>query len=235
MTRKTVLLWIPTSGPPRGWSIVKSLVGLETPNNDGYALLPTPPANPEDTWNYAAQTFLDSGYEWLLSIHDDTVFAPKTLVRLLSHDKPLISALAFNRHVPCLPFVYGRWTDRTKDLATIEGEETMKWLQDHMDAMATLPVVLEPCPSDALRSVVFTSLSCCLIHRTVIKAIHPPWFLWNKDSSGGEDTRFFKLAKAAGFQGWVDRSVVVGHLRGEDEPVGPLDFFAWAAIVEERK
>lgn len=48
-------------------------------------------------------------------------------------------------------------------------------------------------------------------------------------AGGGEDRRFFEIAARAGYQAYVDRSCVVGHLMG-DIPTSSADFIAWDNI-----
>jgi hypothetical protein len=71
-----------------------------------------------------------------------------------------------------------------------------------------------------------------LVHRRVLAAMEPPWFQRDAPGKGGEDRKFFIKAKAAGFQGYVDRSVIVGHL-SRNHPVAALDFAAWLSFSQQ--
>jgi hypothetical protein len=70
-----------------------------------------------------------------------------------------------------------------------------------------------------------------LMHRSALEAtradMHDEWFvLDNNYTGGGEDRNFCEHAKRAGFETFVDRSCVVGHLAG-DIPTSVADFFVW--------
>jgi len=227
-----ILLWVPSGSiAPRGWGCVTSYVAMKTPGNVGFTFTTTPADSVETTWNSAVRGFLETDLEWMLSCHDDIVFAPDSLVRLMSREKKLVSALVFQRNPPCFPFVFGPWVDERA--AVVQIAETWRWLHDNQAAISRDPIVVDPSPPDALIEVAFASTAFCLIHRDVLKAIQPPWFMRDGPTinSGGEDRRFFKLAAEAGFPGYVDRSVICGHLP-VNSGVGSIDFMTWASVVE---
>jgi len=56
--------------------------------------------------NEIARYFLGSGAEWLLFLDDDVEPKPDTLLRLLSHEKELVSGIYYRRTPPCDPLVY---------------------------------------------------------------------------------------------------------------------------------
>jgi hypothetical protein len=93
---------------------------------------------------------------------------------------------------------------------------------------------MDPAPEESLAPIDFTSTSCTLIHRSVIEKMRPlvndVWFQCDDDlAGGGEDRRFFEFAKQAGFDAFVDRSCIVGHLIG-DIPTSSADFIAWDSV-----
>jgi hypothetical protein len=179
----------------------------------------------------AVAEFLNSGDDWLLSWHSDVVGDPKTLMRLLSWDKPLVSALIFMRTWPVMPHI---WKAYPKDDSIMSPriKDTRAWFKKHAEYMGRRdPFVIDPRPDDALVNVDFTSTSCVLIHRSVLTEMHKEnkgaWFKWDDDfEGGGEDRNFYQHAKLAGFDAYVDRSCVMGHLVG-DIPTSAADFFTW--------
>ena len=187
------------------------------------------------SWNKAVLDFLATDSEWLLSIHNDVVVAPETLLRLLSWRKPLISALTFMRTGPVLPHIWKAYDNDPSGYMVMRINDTREWLYAHPEYIAKItPSVMEPKPKDALAEIDFTSTSCTLIHRTVLEAMRPLvkdlWFEWDDDlHGGGEDRRFFVNAKAAGFPAYVDRSCIVGHITG-DVPTTAFDFIAWDSV-----
>jgi hypothetical protein len=183
-----------------------------------------------ETWNKVVIDFLASGDEWLLSTHNDVVFVPETLTRLLSWNKPLISALIFMRTSPAMPHIWKDYEEKQGHYAP-RIKDTRKWFYEHPDCIKNFgPYVMEERPSDALTPASFTSTSCMLIHRSVLEDMHKicndAYFLQDTDEGSGEDRRFCELALQAGYETFVDRSCVVGHLVG-DTPTSAADFFAW--------
>ena len=109
--------------------------------------------------------------------------------------------------------------------------DTRAWFYAHPEYIRFGAFVMEPRPDDALAPIDFTSTSCTLIHRSVLETMRPivndVWFQWDDEwNGGGEDRRFFQYAKQAGFDAWVDRSCVAGHITG-DMPTSSMDFIAW--------
>lgn len=192
----------------------------------------TGPGPFEFIWNKAVEDFLESGDEWLFSTHEDVVYDSTTLTRLLSWDKPLVSALVFMRHNPVVPHIWNDYPEIGR-VNAFRLNDTRAWFYAHKDWIRFGPFVMDPRPEDALVEVGFTSTACTLIHRDVLKAIEPPWFVWHKDANGfphgGEDWYFYTHAAEAGFTPYVDRSCAAGHLVG-DIPTSAGEFIAWDSI-----
>lgn len=49
---------------------------------------------------------LDQGFDWLVQLDDDATFPPDVIRRLLSHNKPVVTALAYQRKPPHLPCIF---------------------------------------------------------------------------------------------------------------------------------
>ena len=227
----SITLWIPSADSSARWPCVNTWWNLETPNNEKMRLVRSGANNIKYSWNKVVSDFLKTDDEWLLSMHSDVTADPKTLMRLLSWDKPLVSALIFMRTSPAMPHIWKDYEDKEKHYVP-RIKETRKWFYDHPECIKNFgPYVMEERPDDALTLVSFTSTSCMLINRTVLEEmreiIGDVWFLLDDDyNGGGEDRRFCEVALQAGFETFVDRSCVVGHLAG-DIPTSAADFFAW--------
>jgi hypothetical protein len=189
--------------------------------------------NPKYSWNKVVRDFLLTDDQWLWSCHNDICFVPDTLPRLLSWDKPLISALVFMRAGLPLPHIWRGYNDQK--IYAMRVRDTAAWFGTHPEAMIWGPQVMKTRPEDALVEIDFTSTSCTLIHRKVLEAIREKygedqWFLMDNDyTGGGEDRRFFERAREVGFPAFVDRSCVVGHLAG-DTPIGVMDFMVYNSV-----
>jgi hypothetical protein len=231
-----ITLWIPSADSSARWVCVNSWWNLETPNGEKLRLVRSGANNIKYSWNKVVADFLKTDDEWLLSMHSDVVAAPETLIRLLSWDKPLVSALIFMRTSPAMPHIWKDYEDK-KGVYIPRIIETRKWFYDHPDCIKNFgPYVMEEKPADALTPVSFTSTSCILINRSVLEDMrdiaHDAWFKWDDDyNGGGEDRRFYELALRAGYETFVDRSCVVGHL-ANDIPTSAADFFAWDYVSE---
>lgn len=220
-----ILLWIPAgSVRPESWLQVVGYMRTKIP--DGYSLdfKLTPPGETMRTWNNLTRGFLESKAEWLWSVHDDVVYHPLTLERLLSWNEPLISALIFTKQNPAMPHVWQIHSGKHAQMV----DETLAWLMENKDRIMPGPQVMNPRPEDALTPVSFTSTSCMLMHRSVIEdtAKHGDW--WKHDvlyEPGGEDRRFCGNARDEGYTPFVDRSCIAGHLG--INPSGAMDFVMW--------
>jgi hypothetical protein len=230
-----ISLWVPSVERP-SWVTNDSWWSLKTPDNKRLHKIPHIGANnPKYSWNQAIKYFLsETKNEWLLSVHSDVVVDPDTLLRLLSWDKPLISALVFMRTGPALPHIWKKYYEDETGRMVMRINDTREWLYAHQEYIRRDPFVMEPCPEDALVPIDFTSTSCTLIRRDVLEAMRPlvndVWFEYDDDlNGGGEDRRFFTNAALAGYPAFVDRSCVVGHIAG-DVMVSAYDFVAWDSI-----
>jgi hypothetical protein len=208
---------------------------METPDNQRMEIVPgcAQPFSIQFTWNETIKKFLDSDSDYILSLHNDVVADPKTLMRLLSWEKPLVSALVFMRQSPVVPHIWKTYPD-VNFKYSLRVKDTRDWFMAHKDHIRFGAFVMEPRPDDALTDVGFTSTSCTLIHRSVLedmrKNIGDEWFKCDTPyGSGGEDRRFFEEAEKAGYTGYVDRSCIVGHLIG-DITASAADFMAWDSV-----
>lgn len=227
-----VTLWVPCgSKRPESWAQVESYMHTETPEDVTQLYFKRSGAgNIQVIWNYVIKEFLEeSDCDWLWSVHDDVVYHPNTLVRLLSWGQPLVSTLVLHRQSPPLPHIWKNHEDGGPYAMRIE--DTYKWFLAHPHDVKFGPHIIEPRPEDALAEVNFTSTSCTLIHRSVLedmrKEVNDVWFKLDDDiKGGGEDRNFFDHARKAGYTGYVDRSCIAGHIVG-DVPTGAADFCMW--------
>jgi hypothetical protein len=191
-------------------------------------------------WNEVVREFLATDAEWMFSTHHDVSYVPETLTRLLSWDKPLVSALVFMRHNPVLPQIWRTFDESAQDHYAMRVSDTRDWFYKHKEYIRFGPFVMDPRPDDALVPVGFTATACTLIHRTVFEDIRAKvpnqndgyWFVCdNEVSGGGEDRRFHEYARQVGYEAYVDRSCIAGHVAG-DIATSSADFIGWDSISE---
>ena len=231
----SITLWIPAGIQPY-WSGLLSWWNVETPNNEKLRLVRSN-GDVVHGWNKVVKDFLETDDEWLFSVHNDVVLDKGTLMRLLSWGKPLVSALIFMRQSPVVPHIWNTRVDEDKDEVHFHAhriQDTRDWLYSHPEAIKFGAYTMEPRPDDALTPVTFTSTSCMVINRKVLEDTRElskeKWFEMDHPiNGGGEDRRFFEYATQAGYQGYVDRSAVVGHLVGE-VPTSAADFVVWDSV-----
>ena len=227
--KEKITLWIPSNGNPR-WACVDSWLGAQKIYGDRLKVERTGPGNVHVIWNQYIKDFLKTDSDYLLSCHHDVVFAPESIERLLSWDLPFVTALIFMRQSPPVPHIWNSY-DGHEEVMVQRINDTREWFYNHSEWIKFGPFVMDPRPDDALVPVDFSSTSFSLIRRDVLEVMRPyvadMWFEMDDEiKGGGEDRRFFQNARMAGFQGYVDRSCVVGHLVG-DIPTSAADFIAW--------
>jgi len=182
--------------------------------------------------NEMVRRFLEGEGERLLMVDSDMVFAAGSLERLASRDVDMVAGLCFTRYIPPLPTVFRdvtRVREDGREFLRIQCQETLGWLELHPEALQERACVLTPAPVDAMVRADATGGAFLLVHRRVFEGVEEPWF--ERDAlKRGEDFNFFQKARRAGFELWVDRSVMVGHLWGEEMAIGAEDFVAYQAV-----
>lgn len=223
-----IAIGVPTVGEP-SWAFVESLLRLRTPNG-GYRLLRRGPLGVDVARNMLVRDFLATDAQWLLMVDSDAVLHGETLMRLLSWERPVVSALAFSRYGPLMPTVY-RDRDPGRDAFwRVRLDVVRAFADQHRELYSSLPVVVEPRPEDALYQVDRTGCHCVLLRRDVLEAIPAPWFVADPDKHNREDFYFYEQVERAGFEVYVDLSCMASHLYGA-RPLAMLDHSVWDAAA----
>lgn len=123
--------------------------------------------------------------DYLLWIDGDMVLEPDTILRLLEHDKDIVSGLYFKKET-FEPVMYVRQGELYGPVMRWEGQDIFR-----VDAVG---------------------MGCCLIKADVFRSIAPPWFLYDAKKNKGEDIYFCEKVKKAGYEIWVDPKVLPKHL-----------------------
>ena len=182
--------------------------------------------------NLLVRQMLATDADWLWFTDQDAAFLPGTLDRLLSWDRPVVSALEMMR-MPgvCWPMAL---KDRNeKGMYRVQGPEVYEWIGKYMNATSNEPQLLDSPPPGALLEVDFTGCHCLLIRREVLERMEPPWF--QGYNPGGEDQYFCEKARdTLGIKTYVDLSVLVGHA-ATDRIIGALDFMAGFFFTDKLK
>jgi GT2 family glycosyltransferase len=127
----------------------------------------------------------------VLFIDDDTVFPPDMLIKLLAHDKDVITGLYLMRNFPHQPIIF----DRSDDL----GRCSHRYLYEG---------------DTGLVPIVNCGLGCCLIKIEVFKTMPEPWITLGEAEPDHwcDDISFFNRVRKHGFKLFCDLTVLVGHM-----------------------
>lgn len=209
---------------------IKIAVGISTAEIARYAVFydsfmhVTPPANViitaiqarganiAENRNIIAKLALDSNCDYVWYLDDDQVLAPDTLIRLLAHDKDIVSGLYLHREPPFSPQVY-----------------------DRVEGVLYHPRCLNPLER-GLVSALATGAGCMLVKIDVFKKLERPWWRLGQITKDGwgDDLDFCRRAIEAEFKVWCDLDTIVGHqMNGTVWPVYNENG-EWATVLVQR-
>jgi hypothetical protein len=133
-------------------------------------------------------------YDYIMWIDSDQVFEPNDFFKLLEHDKDIVSALIYKKpkgdSIHDIPVQFACNIESNRQLFSNEatGELIKVWSN---------------------------GMGWMLIKKGVFEKIDYPWFYPINTNDGvgihGEDISFQIRAKDAGFDSYVDTSIIVGH------------------------
>jgi GT2 family glycosyltransferase len=121
---------------------------------------------------------------------DDVLLPPDTLLKLLEHDKDIVSGLYLMRNHPHQPIAFA--------------EYDMQGRCSHIDIQGKTGLV----------EVVATGLGCLLVKSDVFNKLEEPWIRMGELESDMwcDDLGFYKRARDAGYKGWLDTDIHVEHI-----------------------
>lgn len=134
---------------------------------------------------------LDQGFDWLVQLDDDATFPPDLIRRLLSHQKDVVCALAYQRKPP-----HGICAFEVGD-----------------DGMMGRP--LEKIEHTGLRKVDVSGYHCSILRTSVIKKMRDAQirqYFGGFENKVGEDFAFSLNLKKVGVQIYVDTDLISGHI-----------------------
>lgn len=180
--------------------------------------------------NAITERALAKGADYLLWLDSDATAQPGSVTRLLSRDRPIVSALYFKRMTPVVPACGIKTDDPT--LGEMDYPPPVSAIMQAMldnGAINLAEAALLPDKPGSLLPVDVVGTHYVLVKREVLEALPRPWFVRTTppgDGATGSDWYFCKQAKAAGFNSYVDLTVISGHLEGAHE-ISVHDFAAW--------
>lgn len=131
----------------------------------------------------------EGGFDYIFIVEDDSMFAPDTVLRLLSHDKDVVAGLCLSRQHPFLPYIYNAFPN---------GDVVPRQLLD---------------TDTGLIHVAATGMGGILIKMSVFDKLTKPYFYvkFEDQIEWGQDILFAKKLVAAGIEVFCDTDVTIWH------------------------
>jgi hypothetical protein len=180
---------LPLTHPFVNTQFLDSWARMEKPVDYVY-MRPTYPQNIDAVRNDLVKQALQSGCTNILMIDTDQTYPPDTIVRLMSHNLPIVCGKVHRRYPPFDPILY-REVPETGQYAHVPLNE---WV------------------NGGLIEVDATGGACMFLDMSVFDDIAYPWFERDEDRGVGEDVNFWRKCRAAGHKIFVDVGIEIGHL-----------------------
>lgn len=177
------------------WTRVKfmeTLMGLRRSDNVGFRYLHISRAPIHMARQLAADFAVDQvGADWIVQVDDDATFPPDVLRRLLSHDKEIVTALAYQRKPPHFPCIFEVGEDGLLGKPMLGVENT------------------------GLRRVDVSGYHCSIMKTSVIRKMREAGirqYYGGFDNKVGEDFAFSLNCKKVGVLIHCDTNLISGHI-----------------------
>lgn len=164
-------------------------MGMMTLRKPEFQLILAETGNIDVMRNHIVAEAQQSGCTHLIMMDTDMLYHEDTLIRLMSHELPVVGALCYRRYPPFDPLMFRGKPGTYKSID--------QW------------------PPNALVEVDATGTGCLMFDMGIFKRMPAPWFQirFNPDGSPiGEDIGFCADLRDAGHRIFVDTSVPAGHL-----------------------
>lgn len=184
-----VLVALVTGEYVRQASFIPSFIGLERPPNSFTSTVHG--QSPAAGRNTMIKQALEHNCSHIFFMDDDMVFPPNTLMKLMKHDKPIVSALYLLRSFPHRPAFF--------DTAYDDGKCKFASLTKDMKGLV---------------KGVNAGLGAVLIKTEVFKKLEPPYVRLGEIDKDGwcDDVGFFNRCREKGYDIWCDLDAPVGHM-----------------------
>ena len=143
--------------------------------------------------NLIAKYAEQNGYDYIFWVDSDIIVPKDALIKLLSHNKDVVSGVYAYKILGGKNSVAKRFSPDKEDFYE---DIQIKEIKEH----------------DGLMKVDGFGFGCVLTKTEVFKNIGYPWFIYTQDM--GEDIFFCRKAQNAGYELYLDTSVLCGH-KGE--------------------
>lgn len=184
-----VLIGLSTGEHVRNASFIPSFIGLQRP--DGSFTMTSHGQSPAVSRNTIIKSALDNNCSHIFFMDDDMIFPPDTLLKLIEHDKDIVTALYLLRSFPHRPALF--------DKAYDNGRCKFTFLEKGMNGLV---------------KGVNCGLGAVLIKTSIFKDLEEPYVRLGEIEKDGwcDDVGFFNRCRQAGFEIWCDLNAPVGHM-----------------------
>lgn len=170
---------------------MKNLMGLRRSDGVGFEYLQIARAPIHHARQIAMDWAVDSGMDWVVQLDDDATFPNDLLRRLLSHNREVVTAIAYQRKPPHLTCVFELGPD------------------------GLLGAPMEGIEHTGLRKADVSGFHCSIVHTSVIKKMREAGikqYFGGFENRVGEDFAFCLNMKKLGIPLHVDTELISGHI-----------------------
>lgn len=211
------IIAIPHTGSFSWWT-VSALLGLFPPKGTMASWELIGNSLVYDAREKLVQRLYQENKDWILFLDSDMVPPPDMIEKMLAHNMPIVSGMAFKRIPPYQPCFYSK----------------LDVVGKGHDIKPQLATVLE-FPDTGIMKLEGVGLACCMIRREVFDMIEAPYFFPLPNL--GEDLTFCYKVKQKQIPIILDLTIDVGHV--SEMPVGKLHYKEaykqYKAMEEKRK
>ena len=158
--------------------------------------------------NEAVLKAKENGATWMLFLDSDMTFPQDIIMRLLSHQEPIVAGMYWHQSPPHMPVIYKR------------DEEKGRYHYTHFIEY----------PRSGLFEVDLTGMGCMLVKMEVFDNIELPYFDYRSTRDDGikdvtEDVVFHEKVLEAGYKVLIDPTIKCGHIRQEEVDEAHFDSY----------
>lgn len=184
-----ILVGLSTGEHIRRAEFLPSFIALQRPENSFTSTVHG--QSPAKSRNLLIRSALDNDCTHVFLLDDDMIPPSDTLIKLLKHDKDIVSGLYLLRSFPHRPALFDKAYENGKcKFVNLTGDKT------------------------GLIEAVNCGLGCVLINTEVFKAMREPWVRLGEleQDEWCDDVGFFNRCRKAGFTVWCDLDAPIGHM-----------------------
>jgi len=189
MNERKVLIGLSTGEHIRRAEFMPSFIGLQRPNN--CFTMTVHGQSPAKSRNMIVEKAFEHECTHIFFLDDDMIPPEDTLIKLLAHNKEIVTGLYLLRSFPHRPALFDKAYDNGKCKFTNMTDD-----------------------KEGLTKAVNCGLGCVLIETNVFRHLTKPYVRLGEilEDEWCDDVGFFNRCRKAGFEVWCDMNAPVGHM-----------------------